>query len=113
MPIRCDTAEKRLPVSVRLQCQQPVDGHSEKPNCRAWVGGSDGGETVVYTGASGKFELTAGKRKVYAVSAEEWRIVSGAEIEARESGTIVVDHQRCVASSQGCDHTPRDTTRLR
>ena len=30
MPIRCDTAEKRLPVSVRLECQQRVDGHSEK-----------------------------------------------------------------------------------
>jgi hypothetical protein len=51
---------------------------------RVWVGGSDGGETVVYTGASGKFELTAGKRKVYAVSAEEWRVVSGAEIEPGE-----------------------------
>jgi hypothetical protein len=44
MPIRCDPAEKRLPISVRLQCQQPVDGHSEKQNCREWVGGSDGGE---------------------------------------------------------------------
>jgi hypothetical protein len=54
MSIRCDTAEKRLPVSVRLQCQQPVDGHSEKQNCRVWVGGS----------------VHGGKRKAYAVLAE-------------------------------------------
>jgi hypothetical protein len=50
------------------------------------------GKTVVYTGANGEFELTVGKRKAYAVSAEGWRIVSGAEIEAGESVTIVVEH---------------------
>ena len=32
------------------------------------------------------------KRKSYAVSAERWRIVSGAEIEPGESVTIVVEH---------------------
>jgi hypothetical protein len=32
--------------------------------------------------------LTAGKRRAYAVSAEGWRIVSGAEIEPGELITI-------------------------
>ena len=48
------------------------------------------GKTVVYTGANGEFELTVGKRKAYAVSAEGWRIVSGAEIEAGEETVRVV-----------------------
>lgn len=50
------------------------------------------GKTVVYTGANGEFELTVRKRKAYAVVVEGWRIVSGAEIEAGESITIVVGH---------------------
>jgi len=47
------------------------------------------GKQTVYTGAMGEFELTAGKRKAYAVVVEGWRIVSGAEIYAGESTTIV------------------------
>ena len=43
------------------------------------------------TGTTGEFELTVGKRRTYAVSAEGWRVVSGAEIEAGEAVTIVVD----------------------
>ena len=43
------------------------------------------------TGATGEFELTVGKRKVYAVVVG-WRIVSGAEIASGESVTIVVGH---------------------
>ena len=39
------------------------------------------GKQTVYIGAKGEFELTVGKRRAYAVSAEAWRIVSGAEIE--------------------------------
>jgi hypothetical protein len=42
--------------------------------------------------SDGEFELTVGKRRAYAVPAEGWRIVSGAEIEAGESVTIVVEH---------------------
>jgi hypothetical protein len=50
------------------------------------------GKQVVYTGANGEFELTVGKRKAYVVSAQGWKVVSGAEIEAGESVTIVVEH---------------------
>ena len=45
------------------------------------------------TGATEEFKfLTVRKRKSYAVVVERRKIVSGAEIEAGESVTIVVDH---------------------
>jgi hypothetical protein len=50
------------------------------------------GKQTVCTGATGEFELTVGKRKAYAVAVEGWKIGSGAEIEAGELVTIVVDH---------------------
>jgi hypothetical protein len=50
------------------------------------------GKTVVYTVANGKFELTVRKKRAYAVVVEGWMIVSKAEIEVGESGTIVVEH---------------------
>jgi hypothetical protein len=50
------------------------------------------GKQTVYTGANGEFELTVGKRRAYAVVVEGWTIVSGAEVEPRESVTIVVEH---------------------
>jgi hypothetical protein len=40
----------------------------------------------------GSLYLTVGKRKSYVVSAERWRIASGAEIEPGESVTIAVGH---------------------
>jgi hypothetical protein len=46
---------------------------------------------TVYTGATGGFELMAGKRRSYVVSAEGFRIVSGAEVKPGESVTIVAD----------------------
>jgi phosphohistidine swiveling domain-containing protein len=49
------------------------------------------GKTVVYTRANGEFELTVRKRKAYAVVVEGWKVISGAEIEAGEAVTIVVD----------------------
>jgi hypothetical protein len=51
----------------------------------------EGGKQTVYTGATGEFELTVGKRKAYAVVVEERKDVSGAEIDAGESVTIVVE----------------------
>lgn len=51
------------------------------------------GKQTVYTGANGEFELTVSKRKAYAVSAEGWRIVSGAEVEPGEVAAIVIASQ--------------------
>jgi hypothetical protein len=50
------------------------------------------GKQTVYTGATGEFELMVGKRKAHVLAVEGWKIVSGAEIEAGETVTIVVDH---------------------
>jgi hypothetical protein len=50
------------------------------------------GKTVVYTVANGEFELTVRKKRAHAVVVEGWMIVSKAEIDVGESGTIVVEH---------------------
>jgi hypothetical protein len=52
--------KKTAPVSVSLQRQQPVDGHSEKRNSRVCgLAEVMVGKTVVYTGAKWEFELKA------------------------------------------------------
>jgi hypothetical protein len=69
--------KKTAPVSVRLQCQQPVDGHWKNKTAARGLAEVMVGKTVVYTGA---------------VVVEGRRIVSGTKVEAGESVTIVVDH---------------------
>ena len=47
------------------------------------------GKTMVYTGAKGEFELTVGKRKAYAVSAEGWKIQKNSNLEDNERRVLL------------------------
>jgi hypothetical protein len=64
--------KKTAPVSVRLQCQQPVDGHWKNKTAARGLAEVMVGKTVVYTGANGEFEMTVRKKRAYAVVVEGW-----------------------------------------